>query len=273
MNGQTRALLSQRDSNENLPLGAEAYINKKDKKTLSRFNTILWKKIFIFTGIVKDQKKFPFLVFLLWAVRTIIDNSHRRDNRLISFKSSHWQGSLAPRCWLKITVNWSRILTLWVCSTFKILHELSLDRRKSGQFLSFFKIFPVRTKGFRGKTYFTFIMFLIEMISRRIWTDSLDATEYGLLRSISLLHLPEAFAEAVGFYPIEGLTPGGMLLRTFSLLLGLLISSVIIVVRYFVSHRSSKDREKQSPFECGFDPKSSARLPFSLRFFLLGVIF
>nr|YP_010004086.1 NADH dehydrogenase subunit 3 [Gryposmylus pennyi]QNR01166.1 NADH dehydrogenase subunit 3 [Gryposmylus pennyi] len=60
----------------------------------------------------------------------------------------------------------------------------------------------------------------------------------------------------------------------------LMISSIIMLISFitmFISSILSKksfcDREKNSPFECGFDPKSSARLPFSLHFFLIAIIF
>ncbi len=55
--------------------------------------------------------------------------------------------------------------------------------------------------------------------------------------------------------------------------LAILLSLVIFFVAWLISKQAIADREKSSPFECGFDPLKTARIPFSLRFFLLAVIF
>nr|ARH54578.1 NADH dehydrogenase subunit 3 [Platystomos albinus] len=53
----------------------------------------------------------------------------------------------------------------------------------------------------------------------------------------------------------------------------LMICLILILILNMISKKSFQDREKMSPFECGFDPKSSSRLPFSLQFFLIAMIF
>nr|YP_010688243.1 NADH dehydrogenase subunit 3 [Fissuleon brevigonarcus]WBR65437.1 NADH dehydrogenase subunit 3 [Fissuleon brevigonarcus] len=62
-----------------------------------------------------------------------------------------------------------------------------------------------------------------------------------------------------------------MILSTATIII--FISIIVMLIASLLSKKSFYDREKNSPFECGFDPKCSARIPFSLHFFLIAIIF
>src|SRR6218665_4188082 len=64
-----------------------------------------------------------------------------------------------------------------------------------------------------------------------------------------------------------------MNLISITTIIAIALPSIILIAAWILRTRSNIDREKSSPFECGFDPKRTARIPFSMRFFLLSIIF
>ncbi|BCZ43927.1 NADH dehydrogenase subunit 3 (mitochondrion) [Tokudaia osimensis] len=51
-----------------------------------------------------------------------------------------------------------------------------------------------------------------------------------------------------------------------------LLSLLLILIAFWLPQMNLYS-EKANPYECGFDPTSSARLPFSMKFFLVAITF
>jgi len=54
--------------------------------------------------------------------------------------------------------------------------------------------------------------------------------------------------------------------------IAVLVAGALVALSYFIGKRV-KDRVKDSPYECGIVPTGSARERFSVKFYLVGIVF
>ncbi|YP_009370128.1 NADH dehydrogenase subunit 3 (mitochondrion) [Macrosteles quadrilineatus] len=58
-----------------------------------------------------------------------------------------------------------------------------------------------------------------------------------------------------------------------SMIIIMTIMTIILMMITTLSKKTILDTQKSTPFECGFNPMSYNRLPFSIHFFMIAVIF
>nr|FAA04234.1 TPA: NADH dehydrogenase subunit 3 [Triannulata magna] len=55
--------------------------------------------------------------------------------------------------------------------------------------------------------------------------------------------------------------------------MGFMLPLMLLMLAYMLNFRFNVSRMKVSPFECGFEPNNTSRIPFSMRFYMLVIIF
>ncbi|YP_009517121.1 NADH dehydrogenase subunit 3 (mitochondrion) [Thrips palmi] len=64
-----------------------------------------------------------------------------------------------------------------------------------------------------------------------------------------------------------------MMILIFISLTSFIVTLILMTLSLTVSKKTNKMREKLIPFECGFNFFNFARMPFSMQFFLIAIIF
>jgi len=62
-------------------------------------------------------------------------------------------------------------------------------------------------------------------------------------------------------------------LVSFIVFISLILILILKIVSFFISEKVLLNREELSPYECGFEHHNVSRIPFSLRYFFLTLIF
>nr|AOR53751.1 NADH dehydrogenase subunit 3 [Aphis craccivora]UNP24630.1 NADH dehydrogenase subunit 3 [Aphis craccivora] len=64
-----------------------------------------------------------------------------------------------------------------------------------------------------------------------------------------------------------------MLLNLTTMLTLTLILMILFAIMILINMKMKFNYNKSAPFECGFDPFNKSRIPFSLNFYLIAIIF
>nr|YP_010414152.1 NADH dehydrogenase subunit 3 [Acyrthosiphon caraganae]URQ84748.1 NADH dehydrogenase subunit 3 [Acyrthosiphon caraganae] len=64
-----------------------------------------------------------------------------------------------------------------------------------------------------------------------------------------------------------------MMLNLISMSTMLIIMMMLFMLMILINMKMKFNYNKSAPFECGFDPFNKSRIPFSLNFYLIAIIF
>nr|AGN73953.1 NADH dehydrogenase subunit 3 [Pterocomma pilosum] len=64
-----------------------------------------------------------------------------------------------------------------------------------------------------------------------------------------------------------------MMMNLISMMFMFMILMMLIMMMILINMKMKFNYNKSAPFECGFDPFNKSRIPFSLNFYLIAIIF